>query len=131
MTVSEPGATTLLVVDDDQQVVGFCRKCLTGEGFRILEADNGFDAILIAASHGGCIDLLITDIDMPHIRGTRLGRAFRALWPGTRILFMSGALCQSDQDDFNPEADLLPKPFGPASLIRTVKDVLAGSVVQV
>jgi PleD family two-component response regulator len=56
---------TLLVIDDDSQVRAFYLKCLVRAGFRVLEADNGLEALITASNHHGLIDLLITDVELP------------------------------------------------------------------
>ncbi|SRR5579862_7477843 len=118
---------TLLVVDDDEQVRRFCRECLTLAGFRVCEADNGFDALLIGASQDGAVDLLITDMEMPRIRGPELAAAFQALWPSTMVLFISGSFQESDREAFGANISCLSKPFGLRRLVETVHGMLAGS----
>ena len=56
------GPVTVVLVDDDDQVRGFCRSLLTENGFMVLEADNGFEALLTSVQHQGAIDLLKTDL---------------------------------------------------------------------
>lgn len=118
-------AGTLLVIDDDDHVRGLCCRCLSGAGFRVLDADNGFDALLIAAKHEGHIDMLITDVEMPQIGGPELVQAFQTLWPFTKVLFMSG--CNDpDRTQLSSEATFLKKPFSPQKLVRTVDHALGG-----
>lgn len=122
---SAPNPGTLLVIDDDEQVRGFCRRCLVGAGFRVLDADNGFDALLIAASHDGCIDMLITDVEMPQIGGPELVHAFQTLWPSTKVLFISGGK-DPGRAQLNSDAPFLIKPFTSQKLVRTVDNALGG-----
>jgi len=118
---------TLLVVDDDKQVRASCRKCLVRAGFRVLEADNGLEALLIASNHGGLINLLITDVELPHIRGPELVEAFKALWPRTRVLFISGSCSKSVRGDLGADAAFLPKPFSLDELVKTVRSLVAAN----
>ncbi len=118
---------TLLVIDDDSQVRALCRKCLVRAGFRVLEADNGFEALLIASNHEGLIDLLITDVELPHIRGSEVAQAFKALWPRTRVLLISESCSQSVRGDLVLDAAFLPKPFLPDQLLKTVRSLVAAS----
>ena len=115
-------AATVLVIDDDQQLRRFCEKCLSRNGFSVLEGDDGLEALLIAASHGKPIDILITDIELPRIRGTELGRVFRLLWPHTKVLYLSGS-CQASE--LGPDDILLSKPFPPEALDETVGKMLS------
>ena len=115
-------AATVLVVDDDQQLRRFCEKCLRRNGFSVLEGDDGLEALLIAASHGKPIDILITDIELPRIRGTELGRVFRLLWPHTKVLYVSGSCLASE---LGPDDTLLSKPFTPEALDDTVGKMLS------
>jgi two-component system cell cycle sensor histidine kinase/response regulator CckA len=118
---------TLLVIDDDKQVRAFCRKCLVRAGFRVLEADNGLEALLLASNHDGLIDLLITDVELPHIRGPELVEAFRTLWPRTRVLFISGSCSKSVRGDLGADAAFLRKPFPPDELVKTVRSLAAAN----
>jgi DNA-binding response OmpR family regulator len=118
-------AATVLVVDDDQQLRGFCEKCLSRNGFRVLQGDDGLEALLIAASHGGSIDILITDIELPRIRGTELGQVFKLLWPHTRVLYVSGSSQASSHLDLESGGTFLPKPFPPEILVKTVGQILS------
>jgi two-component system cell cycle sensor histidine kinase/response regulator CckA len=83
--------TTVLLVDDDDQLRPFCRDWLDENGFRVLEAKNGLEALLVAANHDGAIDVLITDLEMPRISGTELARVFKAIWPTISVLYLSGS----------------------------------------
>ena len=120
-----PNPGTVLVIDDDDHVRKLCCRCLAGAGFRVLDADNGFDALLIAAKHDGRIDMLITDVEMPQIDGPELVQAFQALWPATKVLFISGCN-DAGRAELNPEAAFLEKPFTPQKLVRTVDSALGG-----
>lgn len=122
--LSNSDALTLLVIDDDDQVRGLCKQCLVRAGFRVIDTDNGLDALQIAANHDGVIDMLITDIEMPKMRGPEVAREFRTLWPGAKVLFISG-YTDSSQADLGDGAIFLPKPFTPQRLVETVDGALA------
>ena len=89
----------------------------------VLEGDNGFEALLLAASHDGPIDVLITDLEMPRIRGTELANVFKAVWPTVRVLFISGS---EPMADVGSDCAFLPKPFVPDALLKTIGEVLDG-----
>lgn len=127
--LSNPDVLTLLVIDDDDQVRGLCTHCLARAGFKVLDADNGPKALQIAANHDGTIDMLITDIEMPKMRGPELARAFRLLRPRAKVLFVSGYQ-DSTEDELGDEAIFLPKPFTLKKLIETVDSALAHRAVS-
>jgi two-component system cell cycle sensor histidine kinase/response regulator CckA len=116
---------TVLVVDDDHQLRSFCGKCLSRNGFRVLQGDDGLEALLIAASHGRPIDVLITDIELPRIRGTELAQAFKLLWPRTRVLYISGSSDAALHSELEASGSFLQKPFPPDTLIKTVGRMLS------
>jgi two-component system cell cycle sensor histidine kinase/response regulator CckA len=122
---SESAPITVLLVDDDDQVRGFCRSLLTANGFTVLEAHNGLDALLTSVQRHGAIDLLLTDLVMPGINGVELGRTFNQLWPGVNVMYMSGSPREAVADHLPADCVFLPKPFAPDALVRTVGSVLA------
>jgi two-component system, cell cycle sensor histidine kinase and response regulator CckA len=116
--------TTVLLVDDDDQLRTFCRDCLAENGFRVLEGDNGLEALLVAANHDGAIDVLIADLEMPRIRGTQLAHVFKAMWPTISVLFISGSPVEPIRADLDSDCAFLPKPFLPDALLKTIGEVL-------
>jgi CheY-like chemotaxis protein len=117
-------AVTVLLVDDDDQMLRFCRSLLTATGFTVLEADNGFEALLTSVQHQGAIDLLITDVIMPGISGGELGRAFNELWPSVRVLYVSGSPRETVGDQLPADCAFLAKPFPPDALVDAVGDAM-------
>jgi len=122
---TNPETVTVLVVDDDHQLLTFCGKCLSRRGFRVLQVDDGLQALLIAASHVRPIDILVTDVELPRIRGTQLGDVFKLIWPHTKVLYMSGSLDGSVQSELRLDRNVLPKPSLPDALVKTVDRMLA------
>lgn len=117
---SESASMTVLLVDDDDQLRGFCRNLLTAEGFHVIEAHNGLEALLTSVHRGGAVDLLITDLVMPGINGAELGQTFNRLWPGVNILYMSGSPKETVGDQLPPDCAFLAKPFAPDALIQAI-----------
>ena len=116
---------TILVVDDDAWVRGLARDVLATEGFRVLEAADGQDAIRVAAEHPGPIHLLLTDVVMPGMNGCDLATGLGALLPDLKVMFMSAY----DRDflvarGLNPGGPVITKPFTIEYLTRRVKMVL-------
>jgi two-component system cell cycle sensor histidine kinase/response regulator CckA len=118
------GATSVLLVDDDDAVRGFCRSILTAKGFTVLEANNGLEALLTSVQLRGAIDILITDLEMPGISGMELGRAFNELWPSVNVLYVSGSLRETVGDQLPADCAFLPKPFAPDVLVNAISSAL-------
>ena len=116
---------TILVVDDDAWVRVLARDVLAAEGYRVLEASDGQDAIRVAAEHPGPIHLLLTDVVMPGMNGCELAAGLGALLPGLKVMFMSAY----DRDflvarGLNPGGPVITKPFTIEYLARRVLMVL-------
>jgi PAS domain S-box-containing protein len=127
MEPSDDGKTTILVVEDEAFVAELVRNVLEEQGYRILEADNGLVAQQIWNDHHGRIDLLLTDIKMPHgMSGTELASNLRALKPDPKVLYTSGFSPDPvSMDSLTGErSKLLPKPYSPAKLIETVRGMI-------
>ena len=86
---------TILLVDDEQSVRAIVLKILRRARYNVLEAENGEAALRIAASYPGKIDLVVTDMFMPGLRGPEVVQKIAPTRPGLRALFMSG---YADQD---------------------------------
>ncbi len=119
---------TILVVDDDSWVRVLARDVLAADGYRVLEASSGPDAIRVAAEHPGPIHLLLTDVVMPGMNGCELAAGLAQLLPGMKVMFMSAY----DRDflverGFNPIGPVITKPFTIEYLARRVGMVLGAS----
>jgi CheY-like chemotaxis protein len=101
---------------------------LEEEGYLVLQAGNGLDAIALAERHRGDIDLLLTDVVMPRLSGPELAQQLRAMRPGLEVLFMSGyndsRLVHRGVEEAN--VNLLVKPFSPDDLVKRVAELTAG-----
>ena len=101
-------------------------RILTKGGYRVIAADSGPKAIEAAREHDGHIDLLLTDVVMPHMQGNELAKLIAADRPELRVLFMSGyaqhALGASGT--LGPGSTLLEKPFTEPTVLASVRRVL-------
>jgi two-component system cell cycle sensor histidine kinase/response regulator CckA len=126
--VSVPGTEdVVLVVEDDPDVRGVTCNILTRNGYTILEANDGQEAIAVAMQHLGPIHLLLTDLVMPGMNGSDLASQFLQIRPEGRVLYMSGYTVHTrDDNGSNPASDrtLITKPFTPHGLLWTVHAVL-------
>jgi signal transduction histidine kinase/CheY-like chemotaxis protein len=123
------GSETVLLVEDQADVRALLTQVLRGQGYTVLEASNGVEAIQVAETHTlALIDLLLTDVVMPRMGGKELAATITARAPHVKVLFMSGythgAITQNGQ--LEQGIAFLHKPFTPATLIRKVREVLDG-----
>jgi CheY-like chemotaxis protein len=115
-----------LVVEDQAEVRRLAVMVLESWGYRILEAANGGEALLVAERHEGDIHLLLTDVVMPGITGKELLERLRPLRPETRVLYMSGYPVDliDSRGLLEPGLPYVPKPFTPDALAAKVREVL-------
>jgi DNA-binding response OmpR family regulator len=121
------GTETVLVAEDDENVLYLVAHSLTASGFRVLQAANGEDALELLHAQGPAgVDLLITDVVMPGISGPILAARAAELLPRLRILFMSGYTEEVIQHHGVSRANVafLQKPFAPSDLVRKVRGLL-------
>jgi len=108
----------ILLVDDEPTIRDITRMVLEGEGYFILNAADGEEALLLSRTFPGTIHLLLTDVDMPGLTGLQLIEQLREERPATRVLLMSGRV------DIAAEQAFLPKPFGPDAVKARVREML-------
>ena len=112
----------ILLVDDDPAICDLAADVLRTQGFSVLTAQSGLEAVSIWQSHRGEIGLLITDMSMPGMDGQNLATHLAADNCGIRVLFMSGEYW-ADLDNYR-EAAFLAKPFMPATLLAEVERLM-------
>ncbi len=115
----------ILLVDSESGTRALCRKILVEEGYTVLEADSGLEALVVAGEHGGHIDLLVTDAAMPHISGIQLARAFERLWPRVPVMYLTDK--GSPPRYPNRGATVIAKPFVSLLLKQRVDDLFGSA----
>ena len=125
-SVEEPPRGTILVCEDEELVRVVAAKVLAASGYEVLAACGAEEAMTLARTHGGPIDLLVTDVVMPGVGGRALFERFAALRPGTPVLYVSGYPAEAMGEDAHLDAgvELLEKPFSPTALLRRVQRAL-------
>ncbi|HUD46345.1 MAG TPA: response regulator [Candidatus Baltobacteraceae bacterium] len=121
------GIETLLVVEDEPSVRHLARNVLETQGYTVLSASNGQDALHIARNHHGPpIQLVITDIIMPLMGGKVMAEWLKTSYPNLKILFTSGYTDDvvSNNGTLQPGVEFLAKPYTPSTLARKVRDML-------
>lgn len=115
-------AQTILVVDDEHAVRAWVTRILVKSGYRVLQADDGGAALQVLDHHRGEVDLVLTDVFMPHHGGRDLAVATRERHPGVKLIFMSGYTEDfGEGGGFGPGALFLQKPFEADQLLDTVR----------
>jgi PAS domain S-box-containing protein len=123
-TVAEAG--NILLVEDEQELRSMVRRQLRERGYTVLQAHSAAAALAMLAEYGGPLDLLITDVVMPGMKGPELARRV-ALERQVPVLFMSGYAEElvDVPADFGPAAAFLAKPFTPDQLVDAVRKMVA------
>jgi signal transduction histidine kinase len=124
------GHETILLVEDEAAVRKLASHILASCGYSVLEAANGQEALRVAADHRSPIDLLLSDVVIPHLGGPQLAKQLTAAKPGLKVLFMSGYADAGvlEQGSVGTEHAFVQKPFTPLGLAQKVRDVLDRAV---
>jgi CheY-like chemotaxis protein len=125
---SRAGLETILVAEDQPDLRWMICQFLQELGYSVLEAKDGGDAVALAEQYKGTIDVLLTDIVMPHVRGSEVARQLSASRPNIKVIFMSGytegEFGAVSGENRGPGTTLLHKPFELDSLAVKIREVL-------
>jgi CheY-like chemotaxis protein len=121
------GSETVLVVEDQPEVRKLTLAMLESQGYRLLEAASGSEALSLSERYREPIHLLITDVVMPGMTGKELAMRLVALRPSLRTLYTSGYTANAIAHEGVLDAGVayLPKPFSAAQLAAKVREVLS------
>jgi CheY-like chemotaxis protein len=120
------GAECILIVEDQAEVRKLAADVLKRFGYRVLEAANGNEALVLCERFDGQIHLMVTDVVMPGMNGRELANRMRALRPDIKVLYVSGYTANAivEEGVIEPEIEYLSKPFSPSALGRRVREIL-------
>ncbi len=120
------GTETVLLVEDEPIVRSLTARILLENGYRVLEAARGDEALAIAADSANQIDLVVSDIVMPGMNGLELGERLRRAYPHLRFVFVSGYADSAfgGVSSLPPDAAFVEKPFTPPVLLKRVREAL-------
>jgi PAS domain S-box-containing protein len=123
---SSGGVETVLVVEDAEDLREVVARVLSRNGYRVVLASDGVEALEVARRHNGEIHLLLSDVVMPKMQGPELSKRLRVERPRIRVLFMSGypQPLLGPSNELPPDVVLIEKPFNEATLLAGVRHVL-------
>jgi CheY-like chemotaxis protein len=120
------GHETILLVEDEPAVRGLVHETLQLQGYTVLEARHGIEALLTSARFSGPIHLLLTDVVMPQMSGPEVAEKILTIRPEIKVLYMSGYPDHPvfEQGGVSRQVGFLQKPFSPPALAQKVREVL-------
>jgi PAS domain S-box-containing protein len=121
-----PGKETVLLVEDQLELLSLCRAILENLGYRVLSAGSARNALQLAATHGADIHLLVTDVVMPEMNGPDLAKRLHEAYPKLKCLFMSGYTADiiAHKGILEKGIAYIQKPFSVSQLAAKVSQVL-------
>jgi len=122
---------TILVIEDEAALREVTKRIFVRNGYHVITAASGQEAIDIARGYDGEIHLLVTDVVMPQMLGKEVAAKMRAIKPGIEVLFISGYArpVLASQGRLDPNVALVDKPFSASELIGRAGQVLNGHFI--
>ena len=118
------GAGTVLLAEDEEAVRELASEFLRSSGYEVIAGKDGLDALEKAEQERGTIDVLVTDVVMPRMRGTELAQRLKRARPRIKIVYMSGYLQHNSEEGFVVDSAHLQKPFSRGSLLKKMREAL-------
>src|SRR5690606_14235481 len=125
-TAVRRSSETVLFVEDEAAVRMMGARILAEQGYRVLQAPGGAEALRLAAEHVGPIHILVSDVVMPQMSGIELARRLTEQRPEVRVLYTSGYAEDSlaGPGVLDPRSSFLPKPYVLETLLAKVREIL-------
>lgn len=123
---------SVLVVEDDLSILNVEKKMLEELGYRVLAAGTPAEALMLAREHAGELRLVVTDVVMPEMNGRELATLLQSLYPGIKILFMSGYTADviAHRGVLDQGVNFIQKPFSMKSLAVKVRQALGEELLK-
>jgi len=118
------GIGTVLLAEDEEAVRDLAGEFLRSSGYQVIAGRDGLDALEKAEQEMGAIDVLVTDVVMPRMRGTELAQRLKRAHPRIKIVYMSGYLQHNSDEAFVADSAHLQKPFSRDSLLKKMREAL-------
>ncbi|MBU0676040.1 MAG: response regulator [Proteobacteria bacterium] len=118
------GTETVLIAEDEEQILGLVKKMLKGFGYQVLTASTPSEACRIAETHAQPIHLLLTDVVMPTMNGLELHEKIKEIRPEIKTLFMSGYASNLIAINLAKGNMFIPKPFTKETLAEKIREIL-------
>lgn len=121
------GSATVLVAEDEPAVRRLACRILANQGYDVLESTDASHAVALAQAHAGPIDLVLTDVMMPLMKGTEVYRRVRAVHPEAKVLYVSGYTERviAERGSLAEGENFLEKPFTIDGLVSKIEEILA------
>lgn len=132
-SIPVPGGTeTVLIVEDEPQILDLCKRVLLTRGYNVLAFDDPRRALQAAEQYAGTIDLLVTDFVMPGMDGAALANALLVNRPMLHVICVSGHVTQPMEcmEGLPLHTRYLQKPISPSALLREIYSILHGNADQ-
>lgn len=123
----------ILLVEDDNAVRHLTSRMLRDRGYRVLEAADGLEAIRVCERRGSPVNLIVTDVVMPHMNGREMASHLKRLWPKVPVLYLSGYTNDAifRRNPGEDSIELLTKPFTAEGLLNKVREMLDAKPIKV
>jgi DNA-binding response OmpR family regulator len=120
------GTETLLIAEDEDMVRTFLTKIFEGQGYRVIAAGDGEEAVEKFRENMEDVSLILLDVIMPKKNGKEILEEVRMMKPGMKLIFISGytANIMHEKGIFEKDMDFITKPFLKDDLLRKVREVL-------
>jgi two-component system, cell cycle sensor histidine kinase and response regulator CckA len=124
----EVAMKTILIVEDEEMLRGLIKELLEIKGYGVLEACQGLEALALLKGLETMVDLVLTDVVMPHMSGSEMVDRLRSDYPKVKVIFMSGFMGSNHESIHKsleqPGVAFLQKPFRLNALISQVESLL-------
>jgi len=124
------GNGTVLLAEDEEAVRELASEFLSSSGYQVIVGKDGLDALQKAEQETRAIDILVTDVVMPRMRGTELAQRLKRANPRIKIVYMSGYLEHDSEEGFVENSAHLQKPFSRESLLKKLREALGHEAEQ-